>query len=132
MCFHIYEMYIDAHLKVFQFRLPHFFSLMRFSFNFDFASSLPSQQYKVHPGGVSCLCLFYLGIFCCHPFYFPWLISGLWKHVCPVACLTILGSMRKISKKETIKISPLASPTHGLSDGLSCSWTLLVPDVLLG
>lgn len=68
--FTLYEVYIDAHLKVFQFRLPHFFSLMRFSFSFDFASSLPSQQYKLHPVGVSCLCLFYLGIFCCHPFHF--------------------------------------------------------------
>lgn len=107
MCVHIYEVYIDAHLKVFQFRLPHFFSLMRFSFNFHFPSSLPSQQYKLHPVGVSCLCLFYLGIFGCHPLYFPWLIFGIWKHVRPVAHLAILGSMRKISKKENIKISPL-------------------------
>lgn len=58
------EVYIDAHVKFFQFRLPYFFSLMRFSFNFDFASSLrslPSQEYNLCPAGISCLCLFYLG-----------------------------------------------------------------------
>ena len=43
-CVYMYEVYIDAHLKVLQFRLPHFFSLMRFSFSFDFASSLPSNS----------------------------------------------------------------------------------------
>ena len=129
MCLHTYEVYIDAHLKVFQFRLPYFFTLMRFSFNFDFSSSLPSQQYKLHHGGVSGLCLFYLGILLLSSILFFLVTYGIWKHVFPVAHLAILGSMRKISKKENIKISPLSSPTHRVSDGLSCSWTLSVPDV---
>lgn len=97
------EVYIDAHLTFFQFRLPHFFSLMRFSLNFDFfistISSLPTVQ------SVSCrnfLPLSFLPRKEVVINFISLLCFGIWEHVCPVAVLPILASIKKINKKENI------------------------------
>lgn len=129
--FTLYEVYIDAHLKVFQFRLPHFFSLMRFSFSFDFASSLPSNS-------TNCILqVFLASVFSTQEFFLVIhfiFLAHLWhlQRCLPCGTLNNTGQYKESQQKRKHKNISMSSPTHGLSDGLSCSCTLSVPDVLLG